>query len=156
MYCNRFATSAAFRNVWNYAVLPVLLKMFTSGSAGTITTYHLRFMVLFVLFVKRVRQQKHRKHRRSWRILQPYVLVSAGAHQPGLSYIYTQRPYLYVFWFNKELTGEIIMLRSQGLAAANNTIHSSWLFRAIIISRPLFIPTNAHKYFVKLLKHLKL
>jgi hypothetical protein len=51
------------------------------------------------------------------------IFISAGTHQPGLSYTYTQRPYLYVFWFNKELTKEIIMLRSQGLAAANNMVH---------------------------------
>jgi hypothetical protein len=71
--------------------------------------------------------------------------VSVGAHQPCLSCTYTQRPYLYVIWFSKELTKEIIIPRSQSLTVANNMVHSSLLFRALIISSPLFVPRNAHK-----------
>jgi hypothetical protein len=43
------ATSAAYRNVWEYAVLPFLLKMFTSGSVDAVTTFHLGFIILFLL-----------------------------------------------------------------------------------------------------------
>jgi hypothetical protein len=43
------ATSAVYRNIWDYAVLRVLLKMFTSGSVGAVTTFHLGFIILFLL-----------------------------------------------------------------------------------------------------------
>ena len=120
--------------------------MFTNGSVGTVISLHLGFIVLIVLSIKGARQLKHRKHRNSWRILQPYILVSAGAHQPGLSYTYTQRLYLCVFWFNKEHTKEILVLRSQDMAAPNNIVHYFYRCTVHFEDSLSITPTNAVLY----------